>query len=220
MPASRLKEGGSSSRLAISVDGAALLAQMPLGAGQSASVPVTFAAGVRPSAAAEEVLGAEVCLEYVSPEAAGPLLSADSPVAAPPGAGGGGGAAQTVLGRHAVLPLELHVQPSLQVASVAFREVYLPVQPAAAGVAAGAAGGEPDASPAEAAGGGSGGNGDGSGGGSSATFERRCVMEATVANRGRWPLQVRRRWLGARAAVLWLARRCFGGSTGELRERF
>ena len=153
------------------------------------SIPVTFAAGVRSTHASEEVYGAEICLEYVSPESAGPLLSADSPVATPRGTN------QAVLGRHAVLPVEVHVQPSLQVAAVQFREIYLPAGAGAAaaangaggeaaGQAAGTAGAVDDAAAEapDAAGEGS--------SGSSATFERRCVMEVAVANRGRWPLQV------------------------------
>lgn len=169
---------------------------------------MTFAVGVRSSHAPEEVFSAEICLEYVSREAAGPLLSVDSPVATP------GGSNQAVLGRHAVLPVEVHVQPSLQVAAVQFREIYLPAGAAVGAEANGSAGLGAAASTAGAAGTaevaagaaeGSSSSGGGSGdlaegaaaeGGtlssssSSTVFEQRCVMEVSVANRGRWPLQV------------------------------
>lgn len=154
------------------------------------SIPVTFAAGVRSTHASEAVFAAEICLEYVSPESAGPLLSADSPVATPRGTN------QAVLGRHAVLPVEVHVQPSLQVAAVQFREIYLPAGAGAAAAANGAAGGEASGEAAGTAGAvdnaaeeAPDASGEGSSG-SSATFERRCVMEVAVANHGRWPLQV------------------------------
>ena len=164
---------------------------------------MTFATGVRSSHAPEEVFSAEICLEYVSPEAAGPLLSVDSPVATP------GGSNQAVLGRHAVLPVEVHVQPSLQVAGVQFREIYLPAGVAASAEAngtggeeagaAGAAGAAEGAAAAAAAAEGSSSFSRGdlaesaaisSSSSSSTVFERRCVMEVSVANRGRWPLQV------------------------------
>lgn len=157
---------------------------MPLAPGQACSVPVTVAAGVRSTHAAEEVYAAELCLEYVSLEAAGPLLQPDSPVST--GAAGHG----TVLGRHAVLPLQVHVQPSVQVSQVQFRELYLP---AAAAVGSAAAGEAADAADAQQ----SGGEEAAQPVGGIAAFERRCVMEVTVANRGRWPLQV---WLGPTVA--------------------
>lgn len=155
-------------RLAIAVEGAALLAQLPLPAGQSCSVPVTVSAGVRATHAAEELCSAEICVECVSQEAAGPLLLGGDGGDDGGTAAGAAGAAQTVLGRHAVLPVQAHVQPSLQVVQVGFRDIWLPAGPAHAAAAA--------AAPA--------------GSSSSSTFERRCVMEVAVSNRGRWPLQV------------------------------
>lgn len=159
------------------------------------SIPVTFAAGVRSTHASEERFTAEICVEYVSPEAAGPLVAVDSPVATP------GDSNQAVLGRHAVLPVEVHVQPSLQVAAVQFREIYLPAGEGAAGAAANGAAGEAAAGAGAGAAEGAADEaaaedsevalaGSGSGSSSATTFERRCVMEVSVANRGRWPLQV------------------------------
>ena len=146
---------------------------MPLASGQSCSVPVTVAAGVRATHAAEEIFAAEICLECVSADAAEPMLHGGSP-------SGGGGGAQTVLGRHAVLPVQAHVQPSLQVSQVQFRELYLPAAAAAEGGAATAAVAAGEAAPAES-----------TSGNSSSSFERRAVIEVSVSNRGRWPLQVR-----------------------------
>lgn len=150
------------------MDSAALLAQLPLPAGQSRTVPVTVSAGVRATHAAEEIFSAEICLECVSQEAAGPLLQDGSNG----GGGGTGSAVQMVQGRHAVLPVQAHVQPSAQIVQVGFRDIWLPARQAAGAAAAGAA--APGAS-----------------GSSSSTFERRCVMEVAVSNRGRYPLQVR-----------------------------
>ena len=172
------------SRLAITPDAEALAAQLPLAAGQSCSIPLTFAAGVRATHTGEEVFAADVCLEYVSPEAAGPLLQQKGASHGASAAAVAAAAAETVLGRHAVLPVQVHVQPSVQVSQVQFREVYLPTAAAIVQAAqAEAAAAEPGAAAISS-----------SGSGSSSTFERRCVMEVAVSNRGCWPLQVR--WPG------------------------
>ncbi|GAB4823676.1 hypothetical protein N2152v2_010722 [Parachlorella kessleri] len=128
---------------------------------------------------------------------AGAVQLAAEAAAAERGAGAGTGRPQR-LGRRAVLQLEVHVQPSVQVSQVQFREIYLPAAegtaaadlvPAAAkgvgvngGIAAASSnGGVPmpkgAAEGAAAAGAGAG-------------WVRRCVMEVGVVNRGHWPLQV------------------------------
>lgn len=160
-------------RLSVTVDGAALLAQLPLPAGQSCSIPLTIAAAVRATHAAEEVFSAEICLECVSQNAAEPLMQSGSDDNNGADDASSGASTRTVLGRHAVLPLQVYVQPSLQMCQVSFRDIYLPAEQAAAAAAATAA--VPSGASSSS---------------SSSTFERRCVMEVSVSNRGRWPLQV------------------------------
>ena len=90
--------------------------------------------------------------------------------------------------------MQVHVQPCAQVAQVQFREIYLPATGAEMAGAGGDAEAEADAEVATSAEPGIDATASSRRSRSSSSImaiERRCVMEVSVSNRGRWPLQVR-----------------------------
>ena len=154
------------------------------------------------SCCTEEVLGLELCVEYVGPsEAATSAVEQQQqeqeqqdPQRQGNGDSGANGAGR-LLGRHAVVVLDVQLQPSLHVSQVVFKDLWLPAkveapEAAAAAAAAGAAGGD------DSAGAGAAEHAPSSADvarAASTSFTRQCVMEVTVGSRGQWPLQV---WLG------------------------